>query len=476
MTETVSCTVCNGNGSLMPKDKEVQSLHQPGMITSSRKCPNGWKPYGPVAHSIVQMNNILTISKDENDNNDDDNKNASEDGTKNTMRQFELLQKASQSYNIVGIAVDSIKGIVLDSSSSCLPWFPSNPGEQLCNLVGSWRILQRVGSHRWTTDDLVTAFVAMSETMHRLTPSKEKRKTLNYLDLGCGNGSVLQMVCWALLDKFDLCAIGMEARSEAVSLARRSLSFNIGPQCEENEEENRVSIIHCDFRDLIHHYDNDDNNDEKNNSRSISSSSSRDDRITKVHDKKFDLITGTPPYFQVDFTTTTTASLSTQQNDADDNTDATSLLNRVVSSAVINQGGMPTSIQSAPARCEFRGGVEAYCAAASKVLSDSGIFVVCENWLNNRRVYEGAEKSGLHIFKVIPVKGKTTRKENLFGVYLMQKKMKEGLNNNNNASNTDSLSVSPALSVRDENGRWTKEYAAILEKMSIPARHEITQT
>jgi hypothetical protein len=41
-------------------------------------------------------------------------------------------------------------------------WLPIGPGEQLCNLVGRWRILQRVASHRWTTDDLVTAHVAAS--------------------------------------------------------------------------------------------------------------------------------------------------------------------------------------------------------------------------------------------------------------------------------------------------------------------------
>ena len=49
-----------------------------------------------------------------------------------------------------------------DNKHNIPNWLPINPGEQLCNLVGRWRILQRVASHRWTTDDLVTAYVAAS--------------------------------------------------------------------------------------------------------------------------------------------------------------------------------------------------------------------------------------------------------------------------------------------------------------------------
>ena len=32
------------------------------------------------------------------------------------------------------------------------------PGEDLCFLAGDWRILQRLGGHRWSLDDLVTAW------------------------------------------------------------------------------------------------------------------------------------------------------------------------------------------------------------------------------------------------------------------------------------------------------------------------------
>merc|ERR1712232_975859 len=77
----------------------------------------------------------------------------------------------------------------------------------------------------------------------------------------------------------------------------------------------------------------------------------------------FDLVTGTPPYFRVDFT------LRPNENKKEQH----------VHSAVINQGGMPSCLQSAPARCEFRGGVEAYCEAAAAVMKRDGVFVVCEN-------------------------------------------------------------------------------------------------
>jgi len=138
-------------------------------------------------------------------------------------------------------------------------WLPRQ-GEQLCNLVGSWRILQRVSSHRWTTDDLVTAWVASQQQ------EAVGEHHVDYLDLGTGNASVLQMVTWALLKNGQTVnkAIGVEARSEAVELARRSLSFNVGTLVD-------AEIVHGDFRDVI-------------------------------SKQEYDLVTGTPPYFRVDFT------------------------------------------------------------------------------------------------------------------------------------------------------------------------------
>ena len=130
------------------------------------------------------------------------------------------------------------------------------------------------------------------------------------------------MTSWGLLSIFDLTAYGIEARSEAAGLARRSLSFNIG---KENVGK-RISVIHADFRDLERNID-------------AFSSGDNDQEILKHFGStkalKFDLVTGTPPYFQVDFSTND-PSIGNGEYD------------KVVTAALINQGGMPTSIQSAP--------------------------------------------------------------------------------------------------------------------------------
>ncbi len=67
------------------------------------------------------------------------------------------------------------------------------------------------------------------------------------------------------------------------------------------------------------------------------------------------------------------------------------------------------------------GGIEAYCLAASAMLSSRGTFVVCENWSNDDRVWRGAEDAGLTIECVRPVMGCARRWENLFAVYVMKK-------------------------------------------------------
>ena len=351
-TSTKECPVCFGHGRLAPKRKEVEGASKPGTITRGRRHPDGWKPSGPTPFALTQNSSKWT-------------------------RYVEMANEGTD--------------VEIQDEKDMPMWIPRQ-GEELCNLVGSWRILQRVGSHRWTTDDLVTAYVASREVC--------SDKQIRYLDLGTGNASVLQMITWALLkDNRLVDATGIEARLEAVELARRSLSFNIG------SNSSIAHIIHGDFRD-------------------------------SALSQQFDLITGTPPYFRVDF----------------------AINDNVVTSAVINQGGMPTARQSAPARCEFRGGIEAYCEAASRVLRTStGRFVVCENWLNHNRVVAAAENFNLSIVSQVQVSGREGR-EVLFGVYVM--KRKEG---DSHETQRESLSV------RDGSGNWTNEYReSVLQAMSIP--------
>lgn len=351
------CSVCDGRGRLAPKRKEVMAATNPGTITRGRRCPYGWIQSGPAPHALTEK-----------------------------TKWSKYVEKANQGSDIQVEKEESM------SDEHVPNWMPTY-SEELCNLVGTWRILQRVGSHRWTTDDLVTAYVASRE----VTPSD----TVEYLDLGTGNASVLQMVTWALLkDNRSVDATGVEARLEAVNLARRSLSFNLG------KDSSTVRIVHGDFRDVFFSH-------------------------------QFDLVTGTPPYFRVDFAVT----------------------QDVVISAVINQGGMPTGRQSAPARCEFRGGIEAYCEAASRVLRPRcGRFVVCENWLNHDRVVAVAEQCNLCILTQVQVHGRQGR-DTLFSVYVMK------LRDNDLTADTKRED----LTVRDRKGNWTIGYRrSVLNEMSIP--------
>jgi len=369
-------------------------------------------------------------------------------------------------------------------------WVPSNPGEQLCNLVGNWRILQRVGSHRWTTDDIVTAYVASRVALGLPLPGEEVKvgtrmnttnaeecdahntsdcrsssssssSSIRYLDLGTGNASVLQMTIWALRKEqkeLQVEAFGVEARSEAVGLARRSLSFNMGTYLEGGNndifpsEGNSAHVIHSDFRDLAG--GNSSNTEGKEDASLLESV-----RCSK----KFDLVTGTPPYFRVDFATDSSASNASSSSSRS----STPHHGAIVKSATIVQGGMPTSVQSAPARCEFRGGVEAYCNTASAMLSSShgARFVVCENWLNNQRVYDGAKEAKLDIVTVLPVKGKENKNSPLFGVYVLRKANVES-GENHPSKKTEVL---PPLAVRNQHGDWTSEYTEVMADMAIPS-------
>jgi tRNA1(Val) A37 N6-methylase TrmN6 len=115
-------------------------------------------------------------------------------------------------------------GWVAPGPSPGVPPIAAGPrdGEDLCYLAGDWRILQRLDGHRWSLDDLVTAWVACSETEHA-PPAR-------FADLGCGIGAVLMLVAW----RFPAArGVGVEAQAVSVDLARRSLAWNgIAGRCE----------------------------------------------------------------------------------------------------------------------------------------------------------------------------------------------------------------------------------------------------
>ena len=103
-------------------------------------------------------------------------------------------------------------------------------GEDLCCLSGDWRILQLLRGHRWSLDDLVTAWFAARHAGR--TPTR-------IADLGCGIGAVLLLLAW----RFPAArCVGIEAQEASASLARRSIAWNGAQQ--------RCAVRCGDLRDL----------------------------------------------------------------------------------------------------------------------------------------------------------------------------------------------------------------------------------
>jgi tRNA1(Val) A37 N6-methylase TrmN6 len=121
-------------------------------------------------------------------------------------------------------------------------------GETLDAISGHFRIFQLRAGHRFSTDDILTAWYGTS-----WCPTAQTA-----LDLGSGIGSVGMVAAWRLPGaRF----VTVEAQAESVRLAKKSARYN--------GLENRYEIRHGDFRDpsLIR------------------------------PDEKFDLVLGSPPYF-----------------------------------------------------------------------------------------------------------------------------------------------------------------------------------
>src|SRR5579862_7449372 len=122
--------------------------------------------------------------------------------------------------------------------------------ETLDAISGHYRLFQLRDGHRFSTDDVLTAWYGTSwcPTAHTV------------LDLGSGLGSVGMIAAWRLPGaRF----VTVEAQEESVRLARKSASYN-GLQ-------ERYEIRQGDFRETA----------------------------TLRSDERFDLILGSPPYFPV---------------------------------------------------------------------------------------------------------------------------------------------------------------------------------
>lgn len=104
------------------------------------------------------------------------------------------------------------------------------PGESLDRLAGDWRIFQLVRGHRFSTDDLATAWRAA-----RAAPGATR-----LLDIGCGIGSVGLTTLWRLGNPAAT-LVGVEAQEESARLFRKTVAVN--------GLSDRVTVVHGDLRD-----------------------------------------------------------------------------------------------------------------------------------------------------------------------------------------------------------------------------------
>jgi tRNA1Val (adenine37-N6)-methyltransferase len=153
-------------------------------------------------------------------------------------------------------------------------------------------------------------------------------------------------------------------------------------------------------------------------------------RVTPIHadlrtvdlgDRRFDLVSGSPPYVRA------------------------------------GAGVLPRDAQRAAARFELRGGIEAYCEAASRWLSREGRAVFLVDGAQDERSRRAAAEARLFLeerMTVYPRPRATPR----FIVYRVSR------------SGAGSPCAERALTVRDENGRWTAEFNAVRLALDLPQR------
>lgn len=126
------------------------------------------------------------------------------------------------------------------------------PDETLDQLIGDWWVFQLRGGHRFSTDDLVTAWRG----------ALARPDARRYLDIGCGIGSV-GLYALGMLPSRDVHLTGIEAQDVSYRLVNRSVA--------RNGLSDRVTIYHGDLRDPD----------------------------VLPAGSSFDLITGSPPYVPI---------------------------------------------------------------------------------------------------------------------------------------------------------------------------------
>lgn len=187
----------------------------------------------------------------------------------------------------------------------------AEPGETLDYLCGWFRIFQYERGHRYSTDDVLTAWYAM-QWAPRLG---------NLADLGSGIGSVALLMAWRLPGAR---ITTVEAQPISARLARKSVRYN--------GLDGRMLVLDGDLREF-------------------------------ATDERFDLVTGSPPYWPPGTAT---------------------------------EARHPQAI---PARLEVRGSVADYAAAAARILAPGGFFVFVFPSVQRERAEEAVRDAGLVLLR-----------------------------------------------------------------------------
>jgi tRNA1Val (adenine37-N6)-methyltransferase len=246
------------------------------------------------------------------------------------------------------------------------------PDEQCIALTRDYRLIQKVRGHRYSVDDMLVAHLAGTQA---ISPRR-------VLDLGSGLGSVLLITAWTFP---TASLVGMEVLAEHVTFARRNILLN---DCQD-----RARIVEGDLRDIA--------------------------LVASLG--CFDLVTGSPPYFDP------------------------------------RSGTHCSDPARAAAHFEINGGIEDYARAASQALNSHGQFVTCAGADPPQRAMEALQRAGLTLSyhqTVIPRVGKKPFLTLLVGT-------------------KDSAAVrseAPPLVLRQQDGQRTPQHLAIREWTGIPCR------
>ncbi len=224
------------------------------------------------------------------------------------------------------------------------PLLKTQDDEELCYLTGNFKVFQHLYHHRYSTDDLVTSYYAY-QSLNRIYSqlNHDESSAIKYLDIGCGLGSALLSTSWLFSNYPNVTSTGVEAQPSRYELCQRNIYYNYG-----YEAGHKISVINSDLRGL------------------------------DLQDK-FDLITGTPPYFKSDI-----------------------------------KQEYPDSYESAGCLFELRGGVEDYISSANRHMNNTcvdkpSIFVMCNTSMASSRVYLSCHENNMNVVErvdVIPKDGR----------------------------------------------------------------------